>query len=350
MSAHRTRLARRLAAASAGAIALVLLAACSSTTSSGGGGSSGASSGQAGAGLVNIKIGVAAPTAEQALPQVAQDLGIFKQHGINATITLIPGGPQITAGLIGGSLNFGVYSAPAPEVGAVQGASIEYVGVWTHRSNLGLVVAPGISSVQALKGKAVAVSAPGTTTAIYTDMMLRGAGMDSATSVVLRNVGGQGAALSAFASGQVKAAIFGAPVTYTAVSKVPGSKILIDYSKQDYAWPYAGIVTTDSYAAKNSQTVVKVLAALQEAAKAYQDPVKTASILPIIAKFTSTTSQAAVKKSFELAAKDIDVSLVPVAADHQDVLTQLALTTPQAKGFPPAKLFDSTYAEQASGK
>jgi ABC-type nitrate/sulfonate/bicarbonate transport system substrate-binding protein len=347
MSAYRSGISRGVVAFSAGAIALVLVGACGSSGTASDTSSAG---GRDASGLVKIKIGVAAPTAEQALPQVAQDLGFFKEHGIDANITLIPGGPQITAGLVGGSLNFGVYSAPAPEVAAVQGASIKYVGVWTHRSNLGLVVAPGINSVQDLKGKAVAVSAPGTTTAIYTDTMLRDAGLNSTSDVVRRNVGGQGAALSAFASGQVKAAIFGAPVTYSAVSKTPGSKILIDYSKQDYAWPYAGIVATNSYAAKNSQTVVKVLAALKEAAKAYQDPTKTSSILPIIAKFTSTTSQTAVKQSFDLAAKDIDVSLVPVAADHQDVLTQLALTTPQAKGFAPTKMFDSTYAEQASGK
>lgn len=298
-------------------------------------------------GLTKVRIGVAAPTAEQTLPAVAQELGLFKKHGIEADVKLIPGGPQITAGLVGGSLDFGVYSAPGPEVAAVQGAKIKYVGVWTHRSNLGLVVAPGINSIKDLKGQSVAVSSPGTTTAIYTDMLLRDAGMNATKDVVRRNVGGQGAALSAFASGQVKAAIFGAPVTYTAVEKVKGAKILVDYSKQDFAWPYAGIVTGDKYAKGNPETISNVLAALKEAAAAYKDPAQADKIMSIISKFTSTTGAAAVKQSFDVAAKEIDVTLAPNVEDHQNVLTQLAFTTPAARGFKASDIFDSSFLEAA---
>ena len=298
-------------------------------------------------GLIKVRIGVAAPTAEQTLPAVAEELGIFKAHGIEAEVTLISGGPQITAGLVGGSLDFGVYSAPGPEVAAVQGAKIKYVGVWTHRSNLGLVVAPGIDSVKDLKGQPVAVSSPGTTTAIYTDMLLRDAGMNASKDVVRRNVGGQGAALSAFASGQVKAAIFGAPVTYTAVEKLDGAKILIDYSKEDFAWPYAGIVAGNDYAKGNPETISNVLAALKEAAAAYKDPAKADDIISIISKFTSTTGTAAVKQSFDVAAKEIDVTLTPNAEEHQNVLTQLAFTTPAARDFEATDIFDSSFLEAA---
>jgi NitT/TauT family transport system substrate-binding protein len=298
---------------------------------------------------IKVAIGVAAPTAEQSLPAVAAELGFFKAHGIEADVKLIPGGPQITAGLVGDSLDFGVYSAPGPEVGAVQKAPIKYVGAWTHRSNLGLVVAPGINSVEDLKGQAIAVSSPGTTTAIYTDMLLRKAGLDPATSVVRRNVGGQGAALNAFVSGQVKAAIFGAPVTYTAVAKLPGAKILIDYSLEDFAWPYAGIVVTNSTATEKQDMVNRVLAALQDAAKAYKDPAKTDQIIGIISKFTSTTDLALVRKSFEVAAAGIDTSMVPREEDHANVLEQLAFTNPAAKGFPAADMVNKSFAEKLDG-
>jgi NitT/TauT family transport system substrate-binding protein len=336
----RTFLARSsLAIATAG----VLLA----TTACGGG--SGQPSDGAEGGVTSVKIGVAAPTAEMSLPAVARDLGIFKKHGIDATIELIPGGPQITAGLIGKSLQFGVYAAPAPEVAAVQGAEIKYVGVWSHRANLGLVVAPGVKSVADLAGQPVAVSAPGTTTALYTDRMLRDAGLDPTTGVVRRNVGGQGAALTAFASGQVKAAIFGAPVTYTAVASLPGATILTDYAAQDYAWPYAGIVAANGYAQDNRATVEKMIAALSEAAAAYKDPNLTPQILTSISEFTQTKDPDLVRKSFDVAAAQIDVSLRPVVADHQHVIEQLAFSTPQAAGFDATKLVDSSFTAAASG-
>lgn len=333
---HRTTLSIALAAGLS-----MVLTAC---------GSDSADTSGADEGLTKIRIGVAAPTAEQSLPQVAQDLGIFEKHGIEASVELIPGGPQITAGLVGNSLDFGVYSAPGPEVAAVQGAQIKYVGVWTHRSNLGLVVSGDIDSVEDLEGEAVAVSSPGTTTAIYTDMLLRDAGMDPATGVVRRNVGGQGAALSAFASKQVKAAIFGAPVTYAAVEKLPGAKILIDYSQEDFAWPYAGIVTTTKYGQENAATVTDVLSALQEAAAAYKDPAQAEEIMDIISTFTSTTSADAVKKSFDIAAEQIDPSLQPSEEEHQNVLTELAYTTAKARDFKAADIFDDSFLEQADGQ
>jgi NitT/TauT family transport system substrate-binding protein len=319
------------------------------TAACGGSGQQTAGAGGGAGDVISVKIGVAAPTAEQSLPAVARDLGIFTKHGIDASIELIPGGPQITAGLIGESLQFGVYSAPAPEVAAVQGAAIKYVGVWCHRANLGLVVAPGIGSVGELAGQPIAVSAPGTTTALYTDMVLRGAGLDSATGVVRRNVGSQGAALNAFASGQVKAAIFGAPVTYTAVASVPGATIQTDFSTQDYAWPYAGMVATDKYAQQNRGTVEKVIAALREAAAAYKDPALTSQVLTSISQFTHTTDQDLVRKSFDSAAAQMDLTLRPVVADHRNVIEQLAFSTPQAAGFDPAKIVDMSFTEATGG-
>jgi ABC-type nitrate/sulfonate/bicarbonate transport system substrate-binding protein len=328
------------------AASLALTAACGGGSSDSGSDESGpAASGE----LTKISIGVAAPTAEQSLPSVASELGFFADHGIEADVQLIAGGPQITAGLVGGSLDFGVYSAPGPEVGAVQGAPVKYVGVWTHRANLGLVVSEDIDSVEDLEGKGVAVSSPGTTTAIYTDMLLAEAGMDPETSVVRRNVGGQGPALNAFVSGQVSAAIFGAPVTYTAVAKMPGAKILIDYSEQDFAWPYAGIVTTEEKISGDGELIEKVLAALQDAAKAYQDPAMADQIQEIIATFTSTTDPALVKQSFDVASEAIDPSLLPREEDHANVLEKLALTTREAADFDPAKMFDASFAEGLDG-
>ena len=228
----------------------------------------------------------------------------------------------------------------------VQGAKVKYVGVWSHHANLGLVVSPGIDSVADLKGKSIAVSSPGTTTAIYTHMALADAGLDPEKDVIQRNVGSQGAALSAFASGQVQAAVFGAPVTYAALSKVADSKLLIDFSKQDFTWPYAGIVASDDYTSKHSDTVKDVLAALQAAAKDYKDPAKADQIKAVISKFTQTTG-ASVDRSFEVAANEIDATLTPAAEDHRNVLTKLAATTPQAADFDVSKVFQDTFVKEA---
>lgn len=297
-------------------------------------------------GTTTIRIGVGAPTAEHSLVAVAQDLGLFKKHGINAKVELVQaGGPAVTAGIVGGSLDFGVYSGPSVEQAIVQGADLKYVGVWMHRTTAAIVGAPGIDSITDVKGKPVAVSAPGGLSGIFTDKGLRDGGLDPKKDVVRQNVAGQAAAMNAFVSGQVKAALLGGPQTFSALAKVKGSKILLDFADGDFQWPGVGIVTTGSYIKKDAEAVQNVVAALQEAAKAYQDPAQADKIKDIISKFTQITDDSVITQSYEPVAKLIDPSLVPRAEDEENVLKQIEATSPAAKKFTGADMFDPKFTE-----
>lgn len=316
------------------AVVLVATAACGNSNGTG----------KSSNDLTVVRIGVGAPTAEHSLPEVAQELGFFKKYGIDAKVQLITaGGPTVTAALVGGNVDFGVYSGPSLEEAVVQGTSLKYVGVWMHQANAEIVGAPGINSMKDLKGKPVAVSAPGGLSGQLTDKALRDAGLDPTKAVVRRNVSGQAAALSAFASGQVKAALFGGPQAYVALDKVKGAKVLVDFTKENYAWPGVGVVATGSYIKNHSKTIRSVVAALKEAAAAYQDPAQASKIKAVIAKFTQIDDQSVITRSFDVVSKSIDPTLVPRAADEANVLMQVAYTEPKATKFSPADMFDAGF-------
>jgi NitT/TauT family transport system substrate-binding protein len=294
--------------------------------------------------LTTIRIGVGSPQVEHALPAVAQELGIFEKHGIKANVELVTaGGPTVTAGLVGGSLDFGVYSGPSVEQAVVQGADLKYVGVWMHQVTASVVGAPGIDSIEDLKGQPVAVSAAGALSDMFTTIALRDAGLDPNKDIVRQNVQGQAGALSAFASGQVKGALLGGPQTITVLDQLKGSKVIAEF--EDYPWSGVGVVTSGSYIDEDTETIQNVIAALQEAAAAYQDPEQASRIQEIVSDFTKVEDPAVITQTFDVVSRLIDPTLVPRPADHENVLDQIAVTEPAAKKAAASDIFDPSFTE-----
>jgi NitT/TauT family transport system substrate-binding protein len=295
---------------------------------------------------VQVRIGVAAPISEMVLPWLGLELGIWEKHGIDMSAELIPGGTQIVAGMVGGSLEGGIFAAPSVQGAIVQGAEIKWVAEWIHQPNLGFVVQEGIESIEDLRGETLAISNPGTTTAIFSDKVLRENGLDPQRDVVQRVVGGQGEALTAFATGQVAGAIFGAPLTFTALT-TPGAHVLVDYT-EEYVWPYSGLALSESFLDDNPEAAVRLLEALIEVIDAFKtNPELTKEV---IARETNTADPALVDQAYELAASLMDDSPIPDPEASEAVVEELVFTLPAADGFDASLLIDDTYIKRALGE
>lgn len=296
-------------------------------------------------GLTLVSIGVGSPQVEHTLPEVARELGLFEKHGIDAKVELIPtGGQTVTAALLGGSLDYGVFGSPALEQAVSQGADLKSIATWMHVLAAGFVGADGIDSIEDLAGEPVAVSAPSGLSGLFTDKTLRDAGLDPQTGVKRQNVQGMANALSAFISGQVKGAMLGGVQIAAALEQTPGSKVLTDYAQEGYAWPVSELVTSGSVVADDPETVEKVVAALQEAAEAFQDPAQAEEITAIIAKFIQL-DESSVKTQLEVVSKYIDPTLAPREEDHQNVLEQLALYDSASEGLEPSDVIVTEFTE-----
>jgi NitT/TauT family transport system substrate-binding protein len=292
---------------------------------------------------VKVRMAAAAPISEFMVPWVGLELGIFEEYGIDLEIELIPGGTQIIAGMAGGSLDAGVFAAPGPHNAVIQGAEMKWVMEWVHKPNLVFVVNESINSVADLKGKAVAISAPGTTTAIFTDKVLREAGLDPQRDIVQLSVGGQGEALAAFTSGRVVGAIFGAPVTLTAL-ETPGAKALVDYT-DGYTWPYAGLALTEKFMRENPEATVRLLAAMRASVAAFIEDEETA--MAVISRVTNTPDMAQVEKAYRLALAIFDVEGIPSEEANRLVLEELLNTNPAAANISVLDVVDDSFIKQA---
>jgi NitT/TauT family transport system substrate-binding protein len=123
-----------------------------------------------------IRIGYPSPAVGHIPLPLAQKKGFFKEEGIDAEIIRIPS-PASLAALVNGDIDY--YSAIAPVVGAaIRGLPVKVVACYVTGSQDTLVARPEFKSVKELKGKTIAVSAPGATPTAITRLVLKHFGLD----------------------------------------------------------------------------------------------------------------------------------------------------------------------------
>ncbi|MEO7031764.1 MAG: ABC transporter substrate-binding protein, partial [Herbaspirillum sp.] len=139
---------------------------------------------------------------------IAEQLGYFKDEGLQVTISDFAGGSKALQALIGGSADVvsGAYEhtinmqAKAQPITAfvLQGRAPQIVLVVSNKTM------PNYKSLADLKGKKIGVSAPGSSTNMMANFVLAKAGLKP-TDVSFIGVGTSAGALAAMRSGQIDA-------------------------------------------------------------------------------------------------------------------------------------------------
>ncbi|NNN20324.1 MAG: ABC transporter substrate-binding protein [Acidimicrobiaceae bacterium] len=290
-----------------------------------------------------INMAYTAPVADQLLPLIAKQAGLFAKYGVNVNITYLSATAALD-GLVGGKIQMSVFDSPEPEVAVAAGQQIKWIAEWEHHANLYLLGGPGITSVKDLAGKAIAETVAGSTTAVLTQVALNQAGVLS--SAHLEPVGNVGATLSAFLAGSVQATIAGPPNQTVLLSKVPGSSILVDYTKS-FPWVGGGLAASTAWTSKNVAATVDVVKALQDAVVYFKS--HEAESVAVIEKATHADSaNATAGYQAMLSIIDATSSIVPSVTVETDVLKAMAPVSPATAKLTGASVIDTTYAQAAS--
>ncbi len=102
---------------------------------------------------------------------LAQELGFYKDAGLNVTLLDFPGGAKALEALMGGSTDVvcGFYDHTIQM--AAQGKDLRAFVAMLRYPGL-VLVSPRIASIEGLKGKTVGVSAPGSSTHMFLNYLL----------------------------------------------------------------------------------------------------------------------------------------------------------------------------------
>ena len=170
---------------------------------------------------------------------LAQKRGFLKEEGIEAEIIRISAAAG-RAALTGGEVDYSTGIGGTAIGGALSGIPIKVVACYVPAPVLALVARPEFKTVQALKGKTVAILIAGGVAHFAARAIVKHYGLDSEKDLKYLAVGPPDARFAALSQGLVEAAVLGPPLDFEA--KKQGHNILAR-ADEVLIFPETGLVT-----------------------------------------------------------------------------------------------------------
>jgi ABC-type nitrate/sulfonate/bicarbonate transport system substrate-binding protein len=209
--------------------------------------------------LVPIKISNPSPAVSILPFYAAIEQGFFRQHGVDASLVLLPGRVAQTA-LSKGEVDF-MNSPSDAIIGATNGLPFKIVYLaWDH-APWTLVGKAELKSIQDVRGKVVAVNRPGSSPYAYLEAGLARAGLSSNDLSLLFPNGTQDN-YAALIAGTIDAAVLSPPFDAEAAERgFPEVAFFGDLLEI----PYIGLATTEGYLQEHRGQVIGAIRALLDA-------------------------------------------------------------------------------------
>lgn len=190
---------------------------------------------------------------------LAQEAGLFEKHGLNVRLTELVGAPAVQA-LVSGSLAF--YDGGASSLAARDaGMPIKVIGQGGP-NNFSVFAQRDIETMDELRGKVVAIVAPGTSEEYVLVQLLEHFGL-TPDDIRLTFTETPPASYASLLAGHAAAAVFAPPTSIQAADA--GFNLLADIV--ELGLPGAGnyLIVNEHWAANNRETVLAFLKAYSEA-------------------------------------------------------------------------------------
>jgi NitT/TauT family transport system substrate-binding protein len=189
--------------------------------------------------------------------------GLFQKHGLDATIHAIPGGSDAAVALIAGEVQICEIASPAVVNAALAGEDLVFVAGIGNRQAYWLMVNPEITTPEELKGKALAVSSPGSGSDTVLRFMLQSIGLQPDVDVTVLAVGGNPERLAAMESGQIAGTALSLPESARAESM--GYRALLEPTDIKMDYQANAVISKRSFLMENRSVVASYVKAIIEA-------------------------------------------------------------------------------------
>src|SRR4030095_1894994 len=164
---------------------------------------------QARAQLERVTLGYPATAMSHFPAFVGREFGQFREEGLDVQLGRVSGN-VVFAALLAGELGY-TTSADATVRSPVLGMPIKMLAAIGVKPSLSLIVRPEIKTVADLKGKAIAISTPGTTTDFTAREIVKHYGLNPDRDITTVGLGDQPQRMAAMQTGTVAGAIVTPP-------------------------------------------------------------------------------------------------------------------------------------------
>jgi ABC-type nitrate/sulfonate/bicarbonate transport system substrate-binding protein len=336
---------RRVLRASAGAAALMVAGCAPASQPPGTPATSQPTEGPAkgpAAKLQKLTASLSSPSFSQMTFPVAQEGGLFSKYGLDVEVVQ---NANAMPPLLAGQAHVATASSEDLISANLGGAPIIATATLVPYLQHVIVARPEVNSMQDLLGRPVGITARGSLPHTVLRMAAQQAGMDPERDLVFISFGSPAQQLVGLVAGSVFACSFSPP--NDGLAEQQGMHVLVNYRAQNIPYPAAQVMVNRDWAASNDAAVIGLLKGIAEAAAFTRT--RPEFTTEIYSKWAQVDSGAAMVAT-QNATQAVPVKMLPTAAGIQNVLNQLALTTPTAKEADPARFFDDSYIKRIDGE
>ncbi|KAA0970897.1 ABC transporter substrate-binding protein [Aureimonas fodinaquatilis] len=219
---------------------------------------------------IPVRFGILAPSSSNIYFFLGVEKGIYEAHGLDVQpTTFLRGGPEVIAAAASGQVDIGTLGTPII-IGISRQVPIKVVGSPALKGQEFLLVGTNdTEKVEDLAGATVAVASVGGGQSQALRYILAAHNVD-AQSVNEIAYGGGGNGYAAFASGQIKAAIFSEPYATRLIQEGNG-KLLAEAKDYYGRYQHSYIFASDAFIASNPEAIRKFFEASAEAIRYARD-------------------------------------------------------------------------------
>ncbi|MBI2232279.1 MAG: ABC transporter substrate-binding protein [Deltaproteobacteria bacterium] len=218
----------------------------------------------AGSAQERIKLDYSSVDASNAVWYTAQEVGLFKKHGLDSELIYIPSTTTAVSAIIAGEIPLGNASGGGVASAVVGGANLVMVACMLNTLPYELVVHESIKTVEDLRGKNIGISRIGSASDVAARVLVKALGLEPVKDVPILQVGGAPERAGAFRSGRI--AGFPSPPGIIKLAEGMPHRVLIstaDFQKR-FDFPFICATTTKSFLSSRRETAKRVLMALIE--------------------------------------------------------------------------------------
>ncbi len=301
--------------------------------------------------LSPVNVCYSALSGTQTVVWYAYENLLFQKYGLDVNLIYISSGTQAVTALIAGSADICQVAGSAVVNSAAAGQDAVLIAGLYDIFPASLMVTPDIRSPQDLKGKALAVTSPGSSVDVATRMALTRLGLVPDTDVALIAFGDELARLAAMDAGEVAGTILVSPDTLLARQR--GYVELVDLAASELPYQQTGLASSRSYLKAHPDEATAFMKAILDAiAQMKKDPEGTKAVMAKYLLYDPAKDAAALADAYDtLVVKDLLAVPFPSLTGIQTIIDYQASSNPSAAQITAAQVADSSILDdlQKSG-
>ncbi len=291
-----------------------------------------------------VRVAWTAASGSQTPIWIAQEGGYFQKYGLDVDLQFVASSSTAVQAVLADEIQFSACAGGAPIASRVACSDMKIIASNTNVPAFYLMARPEVRTVEALRGRRIAIDRRGSSQEVAARMVLRARGLDPDRDVIWVSTGGGFLeVLASLESGAADAADFSSPTNLEARKR--GYVELVDIAAQGYPYQGSCLMARESYLNAHPDVARKVVRAYVDAVHRYKTD--EAFAVDTLVAYTKIDDREIQHETWRYYAQQLAPEKpYPTLAGIQTVIEEVAASNPEAASHQPAEFVDDRFVRE----